>query len=184
MGYAAAGAASFFDFDMAYTHTPSCAQSYRNAMANVASGVHVITTDGSAGHHGITMTAVTSVTDDPPTLVLCINRKAAIQPILRTNGHLCVNVLAANQQDVAEHFAGITKLTAQERFAQHVWNGGPSGQPQIEGALAHLHGRILDTHDMGSHTVFYVAVEHINVSNSTEAGLLYFRRHFTHTSTP
>ena len=57
------------------------AQSYRNAMANVASGVHVITTGGAAGSYGITMTAVTSVTDEPPTLVLCINRKAAIQPI-------------------------------------------------------------------------------------------------------
>ena len=159
------------------------AQSYRNAMANVAAGVHVITTGGAAGSYGITMTAVTSVTDEPPTLVLCINRKAAIQPILRANGHLCVNVLSAQQQDVAEHFAGITKLTPQERFEQHVWTDGPSGQPQVADALAHLHGRVLQAHDMGSHTVFYVAVEHIHVNSNAEPGVLYFRRHFTHTST-
>ena len=168
---------------MPHTHLIPLTQSYRNAMANVASGVHVITTGGQAGSYGITMTAVTSVTDDPPTLVLCINRKAAIQPILRANGRLCVNVLSARQQDVAEHFAGITQLTPQARFEQHVWTDGPSGQPQVADALAHLHGRVLEAHDMGSHTVFYVAVEHIHVDPHNEPGLLYFRRHFTQTRT-
>ena len=158
-------------------------QDFRHAMASCAAGVHVITTDGAAGRYGITMTAVSSITDEPPTVMLCINRSAAIIPILQTNRDLCINVLSAGQQDVAEHFAGITKLTPQERFEQHVWTDGPSGQPQVADALAHLHGRVLQAHDMGSHTVFYVAVEHIHVNSNAEPGLLYFRRHFTHTST-
>ncbi len=162
-------------------HLPTLSQSYRDAMANVAGSVHVITTDGAAGSCGITMTAVASVTDDPPTLVLCINRQAAIQPILRVNGRLCVNVLAAGQQDLAEHFAGLTELTPQERFEQHVWASGPSGQPQVEGALAHLHGRVAEAQDMGSHTVFYVLIEHISVNPAADPALLYFRRRFSQT---
>lgn len=151
-------------------------------MANVAASVHVITTDGTAGCYGITMTAVTSVTDDPPTMIVCINRKAAIQPILRANGVLCVNVLAAHQRDVAEHFAGITRLDSDTRFRQHDWQPGPGGQPQVAGALAYLSGRIIEQHDMGSHTVFYVRIEHIQTSSGTDAALLYYRRCFTHTA--
>ncbi|WP_066569471.1 flavin reductase [Snodgrassella sp. CFCC 13594] len=164
------------------THTHPLSHLYRNAMSNVAASVHVVTTDGPAGSYGITMTAVTSVTDDPPTLILCINRHAAIQPILRANAHLCVNVLAAHQRDVAEHFAGITHLDSATRFRQHNWQPGPSGQPQVTGALAHLSGHIVEHKDLGSHTVFYVLIEHIQVTDTTEPALLYYRRHFTHSA--
>lgn len=162
---------------------PTLAQTYRHAMSNLAAGVHVITTDGVAGRYGITMTAVSSVTDDPPTVVLCINRQAAIQPILRANGALCINMLSAQQRDVAEHFAGITKLTSEERFRQHVWlPAGPAKQPQVADALVHLHGRTHEYHDMGSHTVFYVLIDYIDVADSNQAALLYFRRQFGHSA--
>ena len=158
---------------------------YREAMSKVAAAVHVITTEGSAGRYGITLTAVTSVTDTPPTLLLCINQNARIQPILRANGRLCVNVLASSQQDVAEHFAGITSVPVTERFLQNDWqNHHHSAQPQLVGALAHLHGHIVDNHDMGSHSVFYVAVEHININSQENQGLLYFQRQFTQTAIP
>lgn len=158
---------------------------YREAMSKVAAAVHVITTEGEAGRYGITLTAVASVTDSPPTLLLCINRNARIQPILRANGQLCVNVLAASQQDVAEHFAGMTSIPAHERFLQHDWqNHQHTTQPQLVGALAHLHGRIIDSHDMGSHSVFYVDIEYINVNEQDNQGLLYFQRQFTHTAVP
>lgn len=89
---------------------------FRDAMAAFAAGVHVITTDGAAGRYGITMTAVASVTDEPPTVMLCINRQSAIVPILLANRSLCINVLAAEQQDIVEHFAGMTALSPEERF--------------------------------------------------------------------
>lgn len=86
--------------------------SFRDAMASCAAGVHVITTDGAAGRYGITMTAVAPVTDEPPTVMLCINRSARIIPILSENGSLCINMLADEHQDVAEHFAGLTGTVA------------------------------------------------------------------------
>ena len=54
------------------------------------------------------MTAVTAVTDEPPTVMLCINRQSAIIPILQGNRDLCINTLNDSQQDIAEHFAGLT----------------------------------------------------------------------------
>lgn len=159
---------------------------FRDAMASCAAGVHVITTDGAAGRFGITMTAVSSVTDEPPTLMLCVNRSAQIYPILQANGLLCVNVLSVQQVDVAEHFAGLTKLTPQERFEQHIWHRGKTGQLQIDGALAHLHGKIVAHHEVGTHGVFYAEIDEILVHEHIEDALIYFRRQFgkfaTHTS--
>ncbi|MFV2029475.1 4-hydroxyphenylacetate 3-monooxygenase, reductase component [Neisseria sp. S1] len=154
-------------------------QAFRSAMASCAAGVHVITTDGSAGRYGITMTAVSSVTDEPPTIMLCINRNAAITPILIQNRKLCINVLSSSQQDVAEHFAGITKLSPEERFEYHIWHRGSSGQLEVEGALAHLHGCVVDKHDIGTHSVFFVEIDEIKVHDTESApALVYFRRRF------
>ena len=135
-------------------------------MASCAAGVHVITTDGKSGRYGITMTAVTPVTDEPPTIMLCINRKAAIIPILQTNRDLCINTLSESQQDIAE------------RFAYHIWNRGKTGQLEVEDALAHLHGRIVSQHEIGTHFIFYVEINEIKNSGTHPPALLYFRRQF------
>ncbi|MDO4997915.1 MAG: 4-hydroxyphenylacetate 3-monooxygenase, reductase component [Neisseria sp.] len=156
-------------------------QNFRNAMAACAAGVHVITTDGTAGRFGITMTAVSSVTDEPPTVMLCINKQSKILPALQENQALCVNVLAANQQDVAEHFAGMTQLTAEERFQYHIWHRGQNGQLQLEGALAHLHGKIAQQWAVGTHQVLLVELDEIAVHDGktvSEPALVYFRRRF------
>lgn len=154
--------------------------SFREAMAACASGVHVITTDGAAGRYGITMTAVSPVTDEPPTLMLCINKQAGIMPVLQQNRALCVNVLSAQQQDLAEHFAGITKLSPQERFEHHIWHRGQNGQLQVEGALAHLHGSVAQEWEVGTHKVFLVEIDEIAVHGSMpeHPALVYFRRKF------
>ncbi|ENW0180016.1 4-hydroxyphenylacetate 3-monooxygenase, reductase component [Neisseria gonorrhoeae] len=152
--------------------------SFRDAMASCAAGVHVITTDGAAGRYGITMTAVAPVTDEPPTVMLCINRSARIIPILSENGSLCINMLADEHQDVAEHFAGLTGLSPEERFAYHIWHRGKTGQLEIEGALAPLHGHIVGKHEIGTHFVFYVRLDEIKNCGCKRPALLYFRRQF------
>lgn len=151
---------------------------FREAMSYCAAGVHVITTDGAAGRYGITMTAVTAVTDSPPTVLLCVNKTTAICPLLGINGALCINVLSENQQDIAEHFAGMTKLTPAERFEQHIWHRGANQQWQVEGALAHLHGTVTEHQEIGTHHVFFVRLNEIRVSGSLDRALVYFRRAF------
>lgn len=153
-------------------------QQFRQAMALCAAGVHVITTDGKAGRYGITMTAVAPITDTPPTLILCVNREASIYPILLANQQLCVNTLSARQQDIAEHFAGITRLTPEERFEQHIWHRGQTGQLQVEGALAYLHGTIVQHSEVGTHGVLMVQLDEIKVKDNAMPALVYFRRQF------
>ena len=87
-------------------------------------------------------------------------------------------MLSAEQQDAAEHFAGITRLTPEERFNHHVWVEGPTGQPQVTGALAHLHGIITDHSVVGTHCVLFVRIEHISVHDTESPALTYFHRNF------
>jgi len=69
-------------------------QDYRNAMARLGAAVSVITTDGPAGAVGFTASAVCSVTDSPPMLLVCLNRNSSASPAVHANGVLCVNVIA------------------------------------------------------------------------------------------
>lgn len=65
---------------------------FRDAMASLSAAVNIVTTDGPAGRCGITATAVCSVTDTPPTLLVCINRNSAMNPVFQATQRLCVNV--------------------------------------------------------------------------------------------
>jgi flavin reductase (NADH) len=83
---------------------------FRNAMAQLPAAVNIITTNGPGGRCGITASAVCSVTDSPPTVLVCVNRNSATHDVFRTNGHLCVNVLCGEQEELARHFAGMTQV--------------------------------------------------------------------------
>ena len=117
---------------------------FRNAMAHMSAAVNIIATDGEAGRCGITATAVCSVTDTPPTLMVCINRNSEMNAVFKANGRLCVNVLSAAQEEAARHFAGMTGVAMDERFARDAWQASEGGLPVLEGALANLQGRIVE----------------------------------------
>lgn len=119
-------------------------QAFRNAMAHLSAAVNVITSNGPAGRCGITATAVCSVTDSPPTLMLCINRNSEMNTVFKANGRLCVNVLSGEHEEVARHFAGMTEVPMERRFALHDWREGLAGLPVLHGALANLRGRIAE----------------------------------------
>ncbi|HEA8405696.1 flavin reductase [Escherichia coli] len=71
---------------------------FRDAMASLSAAVNIITTEGDAGQCGITATAVCSITDTPPSLMVCINANSAMNPVFQGNGKLCVNVLNHEQE--------------------------------------------------------------------------------------
>src|ERR671920_2582849 len=93
---------------------------FRDAMASLGSAVCVITSAGDAGRLGFTATAVSSVTDDPPTLLVCMNRNSTQNEPLLRNGVLCLNVLAAHQERLSGIFAGGI-ASMEERFAAAKW---------------------------------------------------------------
>jgi flavin reductase (NADH) len=150
---------------------------FRDAMASLSAAVNIVTTDGEAGRCGITATAVCSVTDSPPSLMVCINANSAMNPVFQGNGKLCVNVLNHQQELMARHFAGMTGMTMEERFSLACWQQGALGQPVLKGALASLEGDISQVQTIGTHLVYLVAINTITLSQDGH-GLIYFKRRF------
>ena len=80
---------------------------YRDAMARFAGAVHVIATDGPAGKRGATVIATCSVSDNPPTILVCLNRENPANDVFRDNGVFTLNTLTAGQEELANHFSGL-----------------------------------------------------------------------------
>jgi flavin reductase (NADH) len=150
---------------------------FRDAMAHLSAAVNIITTDGPHGRCGMTASAVCSVTDTPPTMLVCVNQSSASHAVFSGNGNVCINVLPGSHQELARHFAGMTNLPMSARFEQHAWLEGRLGMPVLTDALASLEGRIVDRKTVGSHSVMFVEVADIVVRNDGD-GLIYFDRNF------
>jgi flavin reductase len=147
---------------------------FRNAMSRLGAAVSVISTDGPAGRFGFTATAVTSVTDTPPTLLVCMNRSSYANPHFKENGVLCVNVLAGDQQEISAVFAN-SKISPEERFARTTWETLKSGAPVMKEALVNFDCRIAAVHEVGTHSLFLCEVDAIKQADQS-SGLVYFNR--------
>ena len=152
-------------------------QTFRNAMARLGAAVNVITTVGPDGPRGLTASAVCSVTDDPPTLLLCINRESELNEVFRASGVLCVNTLAASQEELSPLFAGFKGVPQRERFQAGSWTTLETGAPVLEGAVVSFDCRIVQCTEVGTHTVFFCEVEAIRTGDAHE-GLIYFGRSY------
>ena len=151
-------------------------EAFREGMAHLTGAVNVITTDGPKGFAGITATAVCSVTDQPPTLLVCINRNSFAHPFFTGNGVLGINVLRANQQDVAQTFAS-RDISMPERLARVPTGVLHTGSPLIDNTLVGFDCRITSQHDAGSHSVLICEVMGVRQGTPGE-GLVYFRRNY------
>ena len=150
---------------------------FRDAMASLSAAVNIVTTEGEAGRCGITATAVCSVTDTPPSVMVCLNANSAMNPVFQGNGKLCINVLNHEQELMARHFAGMTGMAMEERFSLSCWQKGLLGQPLLKGALASLEGKISQIQTIGTHLVYLVAIKNIVLAEEGH-GLIYFKRRF------
>lgn len=148
---------------------------FREAMSRIGAAVHVVTTAGAAGRAGATMTAVTSVSDAPPTLLVCINRSGRLASILRGNGVFCVNTLVAGDEELAGIFAGQGGLDHEARFDHGAWRDGSIGTPVLAGARASLECRVSEVNEVGSHAVVFGRVEAVHLGEARPA-LLYVDR--------
>ncbi len=153
-------------------------QDFRDAMARLGAAVNIITTGGPAGRGGFTASAVCSVTDDPPTLLVCMNRNATAAPALRANGNVCVNVVAAGQKETCMVFAGVTKCTMDERFDAGTWSTLATGAPVLQGAVVSFDCQVTDIIDKGTHSVVFAEVMGIRTGSQHDAGLIYFGRDY------
>lgn len=148
---------------------------FRDAMSRLGAAVHVITTSGTAGRSGFTATAVCSVTDAPPTLLVCLNRRSQAAPVTAQNGVFCVNTLAASEAHIADAFAGRTGVSRDAAFEIAEWTMLSTGAPVLVASVVAFDCRTIDTKVVGSHTVIFGAVEAVRLGIA-ETALVYHNR--------
>jgi flavin reductase len=148
-------------------------EDYRDAMARLGAAVSIVTTDGPAGRAGFTASAVCSVTDDPPTLLVCMNRESSAYVSVAGNKLVCVNVLSAQQERLSQLFGG--KVPATERFAAAAWSTLETGAPVLADCAVAFDCQIADITTVGTHDVLFCRVVALRSSGLTE-NLIYLGR--------
>ncbi|GLK80075.1 flavin reductase [Methylopila turkensis] len=148
---------------------------FRQGMSRLSAAVTLVTTDGPAGRAGFTASAVCSLSDAPPSLLVCLNRSASVFETFAGNDALCVNVLAPGHETLSRLFGGETPTP--ERFAAAEWREGVTGAPELVGATAAFDCRIVDVSSFGSHDVLFCHVMNVRL-HDIAAGLVYFDRRY------
>jgi flavin reductase len=149
------------------------ATSLRRGSAAFATGITVITVGGD-DPHGMTANSFTSVSIDPPLVLVCIGRDAIMHRHLEEAGHFGVSVLAEHQEDVARHFANRWRPLGSAQFETVGWHPGPeTGVPLITGALALFECEQWRAYDGGDHTIFLGKVLCLDKGDDEEALLFY-----------
>jgi flavin reductase len=157
---------------------PVSRQEFRDAMARLGAAVNVVTTDGVAGRVGLTASAVCSVTDAPPTLLVCLNRSSRANGPFKRNGVLCVNTLAAGQDTLSDLFAGKGGMEPEARFAAARWTRLVTGAPVLEeAAVVSFDCRIAEIVEKGTHSVLFAEIEAIR-QGADGAALIWYGRDY------
>ena len=150
------------------------ATDFRNAMSLLTSAVNVVTTMGDSGRHGFTASAVCSVTDTPPTLLVCMNRSSRSYTNFIENKVLCVNVLSTDQANLSNAFAS-SKCSSEQRFEQGKWSALETGSPVLQDALVSFDCEIGQIQEVGTHTILICPIIAIQ-QNQEDQALVYFNR--------
>ena len=142
---------------------------FRNAMRQLTGGVSVITAGRGRDISGMTVTSVSSLSVDPPALIVSINRESSSWPLLKRYGFFGVNILTSDQIDIAERFTGKGGLKGADRFAGARWTTRASGVPLLVGALAAIDCEVEDIVERHSHAIVIGRVLDVAVSARTAA---------------
>ncbi len=152
---------------------------YRNCMRHLAGAVTVVATGPAGARFGLTATAVCSLSDDPPTLLVCVNRLTSAHDVIQSRRHFSINLLAADQEAVAARFAGRAGLKGEARFAGAGWSTLATGAPILVDALAAFDCEIAQEHLFPTHTIFIGQVVATAARDAVDP-LLYLRGRFRH----
>ncbi|MGD9784081.1 MAG: flavin reductase family protein [Hyphomicrobiaceae bacterium] len=149
-------------------------QAYRALMRHQAGAVTVVACGIGDERAGLTATAFSSLSDSPPTVLVCVQRTAGAHDVISRARAFSVNILASDQQAVAERFAGKSGETGEARFAGLEWKRLATGAPVLAGALASLDCELLEQHGFTTHSIFIGRVVD-GLMRAEAEPLLYFR---------
>lgn len=146
------------------------ATNFRAAMRRLASAVGVVTANGSDGQTGMAATSITSLTVEPPAMLVCVNRTASLHACLTEGARLCVNLLSNDQQDISAAFGGA--VARELRFTVGSWSPDAHGVARLEGAQANLSCTVDLITAYGTHSIVVVRVDEVRIGGDV-APLIY-----------
>ncbi|PYT61565.1 MAG: flavin reductase [Acidobacteria bacterium] len=161
------------------TATALTAQGFRDALGQFATGVTVVTVEREPGTvFGMTANSFTSVSLTPMLILVCVDERAKILPLLHKEKRFGISVLKQGQQAISEYFAqGEQNSEAEHRLALH-YRSSPSGVPVLEGTLLQLSCSVIAAHIAGDHTIIVGKVEDGEIQSGEP--LLFFRGGYRH----
>ncbi len=143
---------------------------FRQAMGHFASGVTVVTTAAGNDLYGMTVSSFSSLSLNPPLILICIDKGVPTHDILKDAGNFVVNILEERQEHLSRRFA----TTSTDKFKGVAWHSGKLGLPVLDNTLAAIECTLRDVLDGGDHTIFIGEVVDAEIREG--APLLYYRR--------
>lgn len=131
---------------------------FRQVMGQFATGITVVTTATGAGLSGLTVNSFTSVSLDPPLVLICVDLTSHTLPFLRASGYFAVNFLTNEQEALSRCFA-TTSAERYDRFCHAPYHVAATGAPIVDGVLAFVDARVVAEYPGGDHAIFLGQVE-------------------------
>jgi 3-hydroxy-9,10-secoandrosta-1,3,5(10)-triene-9,17-dione monooxygenase reductase component len=157
---------------------PVAPDTFRKVMGHFVTGITVVTALDDDRPQGITVNALTSVSLEPPLVVVALDRRRFITPTVHATGRYAVNVLSEDQQSLSDCFAGAPVSPSRDEFCGAAWTAGPTGLPLLEGAIATLECTVTETFEAGDHELFVARVDSLGNAEPHPMPLLYYRRQY------
>ncbi len=145
---------------------------FRDVCARWATGVTVVTARSGDRIHGMTVSAFSEVSMEPPLVLVCADRKANTRPVIEEGGVFAVNILARDQEELSNRFA--SKRDEWRRFEGLDFDAGVTGAPLLAGTVASLDCRVVAAHEHGDHVIYVGQVAEVRVAEREP--LLYCQR--------
>lgn len=142
------------------------AAQFKGAMRRLASGVAIVAAKGKDGPVGMAATSITSLTMEPPAVLVCVNQSAGIHPLLAPGCPISVNILSRHQRDVSAAFGGA--VAREKRFEVGQWVPDHHDLPMLDGAQANLSCTIASITAFGTHSIVVAQVDAVRLCETVE----------------
>ncbi|WP_135077826.1 flavin reductase family protein [Terasakiella sp. SH-1] len=145
---------------------------FRDVLGQFATGITVVTSQSEkAGNIGVTINSFASVSLEPPLVLFSLKTDSQLNDVFLSEPNFNICILAENQENLSNLFAG----SDENKFDTIKWHEGQNGCPVLDGTLATLECKRVESHKGGDHTIFIGEVTSISTNSDATGPLLYFQ---------